>query len=43
MGSAPLNASLYAVAYTMGGGDDVPSDLRGKTIISYFSPVLLAA
>lgn len=35
-------AGFYAVAYTFGTGPDVPSELQGKTIISYrgtdFSP-----
>lgn len=30
-----MAAGLYALAYTMGSGPDVPHELQGKTIISY--------
>ena len=33
--TAAQASGFYAVAYTMGGGPDVPPELQGKTIISY--------
>ncbi len=33
--SSAAAAGFYAVAYTMGIGADVPTELQGKTIISY--------